>query len=289
VSKYFLADSFYALGRLSEAVKLDEETFALKKTKLGSDHPDTLRTASALARGYDALGRHVEAVKLGEETLAFQKTKLGPDHPDTLRCMNNLVHTYQALGRHDEALKLSQRTLALRKSKLGPDHPDTLLSMRSVAECLVAVDRGAEAVAVIDECIRLAAGKDLDPALLPGAIEVRLLHFEKAKDAARCRQTAEMWEKLHRTDSDSLYRAACFRAVSAAVLRAVDKSRSATQEADAEADRAMSWLKQSVAAGYKDATHMNKDNDLNSLHAREDFKKLVAALEPLTEREKAKP
>ena len=56
ISMYNLANSFYALGRLAESVKLYEETLALQKVKLGPEHPDTLRTVSALARDYDALG-----------------------------------------------------------------------------------------------------------------------------------------------------------------------------------------------------------------------------------------
>jgi hypothetical protein len=162
------------------------------------------------------------------------------------------------------------------------------LTMWGVAQSLIAANRGAEAVLVIDECVQLAAGKDVDPRLLPLVIDLRLRYFEKTKEPAGCSQTAVLWEKLKRTDLDSLYKAACFRAVTAAVLRAADKSASAAHQADAEADRAMDWLKQSIAAGYKDGAHMKKDNDLNSLHAREDFKKLVAELEPLTEREKAK-
>ena len=284
-----LADSYDALGRHAEALKLHEETLALRKAKLGPDHPDTLVSMNNLANSYDALGRHAEALKLREETLALRKAKLGPDHPDTLLSMYNLANFYEALGRHAEALKLHEETLALRKAKLGPDHPDTLASMGGVASCLVAVHRGAEAVPVIDECVRLAAGKDVRPDLLPRVIDLRLRHFEKTKDAAGCRQTAAMWEKLKRTDLDSLYKAACFRAVTAAVLRAADKSASTAHQADAEADRAMAWLKQAVAAGYKDAAHLKQDNDLDSLRAREDFKKLVAALEPLPEREKAKP
>jgi len=51
----------------------------------------------------------------------------------------------------------------------------------------------------------------------------------------------------------------------------------------------MAWLKQSVVAGYKDAAHMKKDNDLDPLHAREDFKQLVSELERVKEPEKAKP
>ena len=37
-----LANSYAALGRHAEALKLREETLALQKAKLGPDHPDTL-------------------------------------------------------------------------------------------------------------------------------------------------------------------------------------------------------------------------------------------------------
>jgi hypothetical protein len=42
------------------------------------------------------------------------------------------------------------------------------------------------------------------------------------------------------------------------LLRAADKSASTSRQADAEADRAMSLLKQAVAAGYKDATRIKQ-------------------------------
>jgi hypothetical protein len=124
--------------------------------------------------------------------------------------------------------------------------------MRGVAKSLVAVHRGAEAVPVI-------------------------------------REATAMWEKLNRTDAGSLYNAASFRAITAAVLRAAGKSASVGEEADTEADRAMTWLKQAVAAGYKDAAHMNRDKDLDSLRSREDFKKMVAESERVKGSKKAKP
>jgi tetratricopeptide (TPR) repeat protein len=232
-----------------------------------------------LAMTYSDLGRQAEALKLNEETLVLMRAKLGPDHPDTLQSMNNLAVSYNKLGRHADALKLREETLALRKAKLGPDHPDTLQSMWGLAFSLVKLDRGAEAVPVIDECVRRAAGKPVDPGLIPGVMEVRLRHFEKAKDAPGCRATAEMWENLNRTDADSLYESACMRAVTASVIHATDKSPEAAKQADAEADRAVAWLKQAIAAGYKDAAHMAKDKDLDALRDREGFKKLVAELE----------
>ena len=59
-----LAVSYAALGRHAEALKLREETLALRKAKLGPDHPDTLTSMNNLAVSYAALGRHAEALKL---------------------------------------------------------------------------------------------------------------------------------------------------------------------------------------------------------------------------------
>jgi len=284
-----VAASYDELGRHVEALKFHEETLSLQRAKLGPDHPHTLLTMNNVANCYQSLGRYADAGKLFEQTLALRKLKLGPDHPDTLTTMNDLAESYDALGRHADALELREKTLAFRKVKLGPDHPDTLQSMRGVAKSLVAVGRAAEAVPVIDECVQLAAGKDVDPRLLPEVIDLRLRHFEKTKDAAGCRQTAAIWEKLKRTDFQSLYKTACICAVTATVLRAADKSASAANQASAEADRAMASLKQAVAAGYKDTAYIKKDKDLDSLRAREDFKKLVAELDRVNKKEKAKP
>jgi hypothetical protein len=110
-------------------------------------------------------------------------------------------------------------------------------------------------------------------------MELRLRHFAKIKDAEGCRQTAEKWEALKRADAASLYHAACLRAVTAAVIRSSDDSRAGAQQADAQADRAMGWLKQAVAAGYQDAAHIKEDKDLNALRDRPDFRKLLAYLE----------
>ena len=91
-----------------------------------------------------------------------------------------------------------------------------------------------------------------------------------------------MWDKLKRTDADSLYRSASLHAATASMLRAAgspvrsaaDKSGPDRRPADAEADLAMSWLKKTVRAGYQDAAKIGKDKDLDSLRGREDFKKL---------------
>ena len=91
-----------------------------------------------------------------------------------------------------------------------------------------------------------------------------------------------MWEKLKRTDAGSLYNEACWRAVTAAVIRASDDSETAANAAAAEAERALIWLKQAVAAGFKNVAHMKKDTDLDALRTHEEFKMLIAELEAKT-------
>jgi serine/threonine protein kinase len=271
-----LANVYVNSGRPTEALELFQKTLELRKARLGADHPDTLTGMSDLAICYRALNRPADALELNKKTLELRKSKLGADHSATLASMNNLAASYEEMGRHSEALALNQETFARMKAKLGPDHPYTLMSMSGVAESLVNVDRGAEAVPVIDELVRRASGRVVDPSLLPDVISLRSRYFAKVHDAAGCRATAEMWEKLGRTDADSLYNAACFRAVTAGVILGGGGPAS---EAGAEADRAVSWLRQAVAAGFKSADTLKKDKELDALRGRDDFKQLLTEVE----------
>jgi hypothetical protein len=63
------------------------------------------------------------------------------------------------------------------------------------------------------------------------------------------------------------------------VFRAADQSAEGAKQADAEADRAMAWLKQAVDAGFKNAAHMRQDRDLDALRDRTDFARLLTTLE----------
>jgi tetratricopeptide (TPR) repeat protein len=84
-------------------------------------------------------------------------------------------------------------------------------------------------------------------------MDLRLRHFQRSKDGAECRATAEMWEKLKRTDADSLYTAARIRAATAAAI-GQDPSiprADAARLANDQTERALAWLRQSVAAEPK--------------------------------------
>ena len=140
-----LAAGYRALGRVAEAVALDEETLRVEERVLGPEHPDTLSSRNNLAVGYGALGRAAEAVALDEETLRVMERVLGPEHPHTLTSRNNLACGYSDLGRVAEAVALWEETLRVRERVLGAEHPDTLTSRNNLAGGYRAVGREEEA------------------------------------------------------------------------------------------------------------------------------------------------
>jgi serine/threonine protein kinase len=271
-----LADTYIFLNRHAEALELNLKTLELQKKSIGPTHSDTLATMNNIALSYGALGRLADALELHKKTLALRQANMGLDNPDTLWSMGYLADTYAELHQYAEGLELFQRALELQKNQpgIGRDHPDTLWTMSGVARCLVGLDRGAEALTIIDQCCRAAVGKPVDPRLMPRVMTFRLRHFEKTKDAAGCRQTAVMWENLNRPDPESLYMAACFRAVTAGVSRQTPQGDAPRLAAD-EAERAMMWLRQAIAKGYADVPHLLADGDLAPLRRRADYADLL--------------
>ncbi len=288
ISRSNLANSYDHLGRYTDALKLRQETLDLYRAKFGPDHPDTLRNMRNLAGTYMRLNRHAEALKLYEETLALYDAKLGTDHPDTLGTLGGLASAFEAHGRLAEALTLTQEALDLIEAKLGPDHPQTLQMMCRVATYLRHLGRDAEAAPIIDECLKRAEGKFAVPKMIVRLKTLQIIpqlrQFERTKDAAGCRATAEQFETLQLIDAHDLYHAACFRAITATVIKHDPKTppADAARLAREEADRAMAWLTQAIAAGFNDVALMKGDNAMDALRDREDYKKLSAELEAKT-------
>jgi Tetratricopeptide repeat len=196
---------------------------------------------------------------------------------------------YAHIDRRTEAVKLLQDVYALRKAKLGDDNSETLYTVGALAENMIEVGRGAEAMRILDEMMQIAKRKKVDPSLLASMYSASLKYYVKEKDVPACHRTLDEWEKLNLTDANNLYNSACFRALTAAEIRATAKSASAKREADADADRAMEFLKRAIHAGLSDKSQIETDSDLESLRNRDDFKKLLTELQPAQPKDKAKP
>jgi eukaryotic-like serine/threonine-protein kinase len=314
-----LANSYAGLGRLREALELDEQALATAKSTFGPDHPDVLPLRNNLALDYAGERRYEDALELHQETLAICKDKLGPAHPTTLMSMHNVAKALSDLKRYEEALKVLQevfdfqkvktgpehpetihtmysignqlgwlkryaealewhrQAFTLRKAKLGPDNRETLYSMWGMGLNLLRLGRASEALPIIDECLRRAAAHPT--ADFSGLADRRLDYCAESSDAQGCRKTAEIWESMRRTDAASLYNAARYRAVAAAVLRKSEHAPHGNTRADKESDQAMTWLRQAVAAGFNDKDRLAKSKEFDSMRDRADFRRFMAELE----------
>src|SRR5262249_6434233 len=113
-----VANCLAALDQYDEAHRLHRETLERRRSRLGPDHPDTLRSMNNVAVACTALGRHAEARKLHEETLALRTAQLHAQHPDTIQSTNALAWVLancpdRTLRDPPKALELAKQTTTL--------------------------------------------------------------------------------------------------------------------------------------------------------------------------------
>jgi serine/threonine protein kinase len=128
-----MAVTYRGLGLYSRAQALQERAVAIQKRTLGPEHPDTLRSMTALANILSDEGHDEDAEKLMRQTLELERKVLGPRNPDTLRAVNALAATLYDEGHFPEAEKLFRETLEIQTQVLGPEHQDTIGSMNDLA------------------------------------------------------------------------------------------------------------------------------------------------------------
>jgi eukaryotic-like serine/threonine-protein kinase len=275
----YLAYGYTESHRDAEALQLQEKVFAARKKSLGLDHEKTLASGNNLAVNYSGVGRHPDALKLREELLPAFSRAYQQDHPELLIFKANLASGYLEGQRAMEALKLYEEVLARAKGVLDADHPSLVRWTWDMARTLAAMGRGAEAIPYLDGCVA-QAGNPANRVIVAKALATRLRHFQALGDPKGLRTTAEMWEKLGRTEPDHLHDSACFRAIASAAFAKGNQP----EEAKAESNRAMAWLNKAVEAGFDDAEHLKREKDLDGLRGRDDFRKLI---ESLTNRKQA--
>src|SRR5262249_25584413 len=102
----------------------------------------------------------------------------------------------------------------------------------------------------------------------------RALTLARLKDHAQATREASVVADLKGSiDPAFFYVAARVHALSAAAVHGN------APLAEQYAARAVEFLRQAFAKGYKDTDHLKKDPDLDALRKRDDFQKLLAAVE----------
>jgi tetratricopeptide (TPR) repeat protein/tRNA A-37 threonylcarbamoyl transferase component Bud32 len=307
VSKYheLLADVYNNLGHLHNDAKRRDparqsflDALTIRK-RLAVTHPEVPQYQSDLAVAHESLGilysdtgSNQRAEEAYREALSIRK-RLVAEHPLVVEHAIGLASSYGNLGRlmSDEEkpeaaldwFALAVRTLedALQKEPRETKAREFLIiALWTRADVLSRRGRRAETLSDWDRALSLDTGK------------YRIgLRFGRAVALARqgnhARATAEVEEIAGEKSAmgDTQYNAACVYALSStAVQKDADLTESQRNElAEQYAVHAVSLLHKAHAAGHfgepASVANLKKDADLAPLRERDDFKKLLAALE----------
>ncbi len=143
-----LGDTYRYLGEAPLAIRQYELAVDLRRSKLGTAHPETLSSQVLLADAYLDGDRLTDAFALLKSILAQRESSLGPDHPLTHAIRGQLAKAYTDAGRLADAIALLKVALARQESSLGPDQPDTLVTRSSLATAYIFAGQ-------LDDAIRL--------------------------------------------------------------------------------------------------------------------------------------
>ncbi|MCI0363876.1 MAG: serine/threonine-protein kinase [Phycisphaerales bacterium] len=156
------------LGVYTEAETHLRTASALLVDKLGYEHPDTLRTQSALALALLHQSRHDEAATLAEGALRAQRRVLGSDHADTLGTMLVLGRALGDLGRFVEAEPLLRDAIERRRRVFGENDPGTADALNALGRLYTFHRRPNKAEPLHREALRIqrAALDPRDPSII---------------------------------------------------------------------------------------------------------------------------
>ncbi|MEU4220332.1 FxSxx-COOH system tetratricopeptide repeat protein [Actinoplanes sp. NPDC026623] len=169
-------------GDAGSARRLAENLYTAWRPRLGSEHRDTLRAATELARALHDLGEYDELRVLVDDTMSPQINAVGYDDPDpgTLRGAADLVLVLHTSGDHQRAVRLGREVWEGRRRVLGEDHPDTLTSASNIAMSLSGLGRHREASTLhqqVWEQRRRVLGED-HPDTLSAGLNLAIAYFQ---------------------------------------------------------------------------------------------------------------
>jgi serine/threonine protein kinase/Tfp pilus assembly protein PilF len=140
-----VGSTYWRLGLHDKAQPHLERSLALRRERLGPDHPDTLAVLGTLAVLFHSQGKLAEAEQAYRQSLEAFLRVSGPDHLDTLATVGNLARVLQDQGKLKEAERLYLQNLDAYRRLEGPNHPDTLLAVNNLAALFQDEGKMAEA------------------------------------------------------------------------------------------------------------------------------------------------
>jgi tetratricopeptide (TPR) repeat protein len=294
-------------GKAAEGLSWKERALAIFQ-KLADGNPTIVEYLSAQAEtqndiGLDLaqMGKPAEALASYEKSLAIRQ-KLADANPSVTLIQSDLAQSYLNIGgqlalsgKNNEAIEFYTREEAIRQ-KLAtaksprPDDTNALANCQTnTANLLRKAGRRVEARAACERALALREplvkeypqvtyyrGGLVETYLRTGQVQYDAKDLAAA--AASWKRAIALYEGLKLPSGDETFLKACLHA-SLSELANRQGSGVSADKGRVEADRAMSWLRKAVTAGYGNPDSYRTESALDPLRGREDFKQLVTELE----------
>jgi len=284
-------------GRVADAEAGFRKALVVQEP-LVRDHPTIPEYRVEMSRSYSNLGSILQKRKAyAEAESTFRQAldqhellvKKYPNDIDHLMRQGgeegNIAMLMSERGEKSESLKWFDSSLNhLRTALSGMKRPSPLgiewlmETTAAHADCLEALGRTEGALPALLAALKLAPDREDDPAATRQVLALRTRACQLRGDVAGCRDALRALERLKPADPESQFELSRCTARISATVRAADPSRTGAEQADADAARAMDWLKKAIVAGWKDRTKVETDPAFKALRGREDYKKVVAEL-----------
>jgi eukaryotic-like serine/threonine-protein kinase len=146
-----LGRTYRALGHSDKANALFTKAIAIRQTKLGPDHAETLAVLYQQALALYDIGQINDAISLYEQVRDARVRTLGAKHRDTLATQSSLAAAYWTAGRPTEACTLLEKVRDALLEQHGPDDMQTVNALDDLSAMYSAVGMGTEAVALAQQ------------------------------------------------------------------------------------------------------------------------------------------
>jgi serine/threonine protein kinase/tetratricopeptide (TPR) repeat protein len=250
-----------------------------------------------LTQGWFEKGQKVleEAQRFYDSLVRGRPDALPEDRQSLARCITILGMAYRGQGQAEKAEATQQLALDMFE-KLAREHPVAQEYAYNVGRCYSELGQTAKAagrpdaaVARYDKAVAILEGvlggglRSARPPLLTAQIQ-RAGARAVQGDHAQATAATEALARQADLNPGHLYDLACNFSMSATAAER-DRKLSPADRARLQAlyaARAVDFLRQAIAAGWRNPQHLKTDPDMEPLQAREDFRKLLAGLEANT-------
>ncbi|GGU50730.1 FxSxx-COOH system tetratricopeptide repeat protein [Lentzea flava] len=121
------------LGKIDQAMRLNERNLEALREAVGEDHETVLSMLDTVAADRRAQGKFAEELALQQTVYDRSREILGENDPATLYYASNLASCYRLMGDFFRAKDLDEETYRRRVDVLGSDHLMTYRSMNALA------------------------------------------------------------------------------------------------------------------------------------------------------------